>query len=234
MTLIAFDVETTGLNPAEGHRIVEIGMVELDESRLLRTGRILHKYVNPGRPMTADAYNIHGLDDDFLWDKPSFSDIAGEVLEFVGDCRLLAHNARFDLEFLNAELALTGLGAVSETRILDSLELARQELPELSRFSLDALCRHYRIDASAREKHGALLDAELLADVYFRLIGGDKDLFAEFDSGGQESGAGAKDGWRPAGQRPAPLAPLLSEAEIQAHAEKIQELGPEALWNRWL
>ncbi len=234
MTSIAFDVETTGLEPEEGHRIVEIGMLELDESRLQRTGRRYHKYVNPGRRMTAEAREVHGLDDDFLMDKPSFQEISGEILDFIGDCRLLAHNAKFDLGFLNAELVLSGHAKIAGDRILDTLELARRELPQISRYSLNALCRHFKISISGREKHGALLDAELLADVYFRLIGGGKDLFAEFDGAVSAAGGSAARERRAAPRRPVRLPPLLSDAETKAHTGKILELGDRALWKRWL
>ncbi len=234
MTIIALDVETTGLKPEEGHRIVEIGMVELDERQLQRTGRLLHKYVNPECPMSDGAYEVHGLGDDFLKDKPVFSEIAEELLEFVGDCSLLAHNAMFDLGFLNAELAAAGFEKFHPNRIHDSLRLAREELPQLTRFSLDALCRHFKIDNSGREKHGALLDAELLADVYFCLLGGNQDLFTQFDNQIHEieNQAGAKRAT--AVQRPATLAPLLTEEEDIAHREAIKQLGEDALWNRWL
>lgn len=228
--IIAFDVETTGLNPDEGDRIVEIGMVEIDELNLQRTGRSLHHYLNPQREISEEAHNIHGLDDKFLSDKPLFVDIADELLKFIADNNLMAHNVNFDLSFLNAELSNAGKDIIKLSRFVDSLELAREKKPELNRFNLDALCRHYKIDISKRTKHGAMLDAELLTDVYFRLISGDGDLFADLEGNKSSlNGISSKD-WQAAAKRPKPLMPLLTKKEERAHKEKILELGESSIW----
>src|SRR5262245_51285681 len=169
MREIVFDTETTGLDPRNGDRMVEIGCVELINH--FPTGRKFHKYVNPERQMTIDAARVHGLDDAFLRDKPRFAAIAVELVEFLGDARLIAHNAQFDLDFLNLELSKAGHATVAADRIVDSLMLARRRHPAGPN-SLDALCARYQIDLSRRTLHGALLDAELLAEVYIELIGG--------------------------------------------------------------
>src|SRR5262245_1791698 len=167
MREIVFDTETTGLDPRNGDRMVEIGCVELINH--FPTGRKFHKYVNPERPMTIDAARVHGLDDAFLRDKPLFAAIAVELVEFIGDARLSAPDAQFDLDFLNLELSRAGHPTVGAERVLDSLMLARRRHPAGPN-SLDALCGRYQIDLSRRTLHGALLDAELLAEVYIELI----------------------------------------------------------------
>jgi DNA polymerase-3 subunit epsilon len=168
MREIVLDTETTGLDPADGHRIVEIGCVELFNH--VPTGRDFHRYVNPERAMDADAFAVHGITDEMLADKPRFAEIVDELLAFLGDGRLVIHNAEFDLRFLNHELKLTGrppLGCSHE----DTLVIARRRFPGAPA-SLDALCRRFAIDLSEREKHGALLDCRLLAAVYLELVGG--------------------------------------------------------------
>ena len=233
MHMMAFDVETTGLEHEDGHRIIEIGIVEMDTARFQLTGREFHQYLNPQRSMSSDAKAVHGIDDEFLQDKPVFRDIAEKLLEFIGDSKMVAHNASFDQGFLNAELKMANLEPIDDTRFVDSLAIARSELPELNRFNLDALCRHFKIDTTARDKHGAKLDAELLSSVYFRLIGGGKDMFADLDGSKAEVASITNDGWCRAEARPKPLAPLITEAELAAHREKIKELGDHAIWNRF-
>lgn len=169
MREIVIDTETTGLNPEDGHRIVEIGCIELE--RGVATGRIWHRYVNPERPMPSAAEEIHGITDAFLADKPLFTTIADELVGFIGDAPLVIHNAAFDLGFLNAELARSGRIALAPARVVDTVELARRKYPGLPA-SLDALCKRFSIDLGAREKHGALVDARLLAEVYLELTGG--------------------------------------------------------------
>jgi DNA polymerase-3 subunit epsilon len=169
MREIVLDTETTGLSPLGGDRVVEIGCVELVNR--VPTGRTYHAYYNPGRPMPSEAEAVHGLTDIFLSDKPSFSECCEELLEFLGDCPLVAHNAPFDFGFLNHELALCGLSSICTTRMICTLVLARQRLPGV-KHSLDALCTRYGVDRSIRIKHGALIDAQLLAQVYVELTGG--------------------------------------------------------------
>ncbi|HDR27941.1 DNA polymerase III subunit epsilon [Rhodovulum sp.] len=229
MREIVLDTETTGFEPSEGHRIVEIGAVELWNH--LPTGRTYHQYINPERPMPTEAFQVHGLGDDFLRDKPVFRLVAAEFLEFVADARLVIHNAAFDMKFLNAELGWVGLPAIPWERALDTLAMARQKFPG-SPASLDALCRRFGIDNSAREKHGALLDSEILAEVYLELVGGRQpDLVL---SSGPAAGADAATGgeWRPR-PRPKSLPPRLTEEEAAAHAAFVEGLGDKALWRQF-
>jgi len=166
---IILDTETTGLRPDEGHRVVEIGCIEL--VNYVPTGRVYHAYINPERPMPPEAFAVHGLSDEFLRDKPLFSTVAEEFLEFVADSPVIAHNARFDMGFVNAELTRIKRNALTPPRVIDTADMARRKFPG-SPASLDALCKRFNIDNSSRTKHGALLDAELLAEVYIELIGG--------------------------------------------------------------
>lgn len=169
MREIALDTETTGLDPEKGHRIVEIGCVEMFDR--LRTGRHVQFYLNPQRDMPEEARAVHGLSSEFLADKPLFSEVVEEFLEFIGDSPLVIHNAGFDMKFLNYELKLLGFPPIAFTRAVDTVTMARRKFPG-SPASLDALCKRFTIDLSTRTKHGALLDAELLADVYLELCGG--------------------------------------------------------------
>ena len=169
MREIVFDTETTGLSFPGGDRLVEIGCVEL-HNRVM-TGRTFHAYVNPGRPMPIEAFNVHGLSDRFLADKPPFHEVVDDLLEFLGDCPLVAHNAGFDFSFLNGELGLCGRPHCGPERMVDTLTIARSKHPG-ARHTLDALCSRYGIDLSQRTLHGALLDAQLLAQVYVELTGG--------------------------------------------------------------
>ncbi len=175
MREIALDTETTGFEPSEGHRMVEIGCVEMQHH--VRTGRVFHCYLNPERDMPEQAFQVHGLSTEFLQDKPLFKDSADDFLAFIGEAPLVIHNAAFDMKFLNHELGLLGKPRLPDNRAIDTVQMARQKFPG-SPANLDALCKRFQIDLSARTKHGALLDAELLADVYLELMGGRQDAFA--------------------------------------------------------
>lgn len=227
MREIVLDTETTGFEPTEGHRIVEIGAVELFNS--LPTGRTYHQYINPQRLMPKEAFEVHGLGDDFLRDKPLFAAVGQAFLDFVGDARLVIHNAAFDIKFLNYELQQAGLPTLTWDRVTDTLTMARQKFPG-SPASLDALCRRFGVDNSAREKHGALLDSEILAEVYLELIGGRQPdlVLAPAGQRNDASGTVAQD-WRPR-PRPVPLPPRLTEAEAAAHAAFVAKLGDAAIW----
>ena len=231
MRAIVLDTETTGFEPAEGHRIVEIGAVELFNH--LPTGRSYHQYLNPERAMPKEAFEVHGLGDEFLHKQPRFAEIAPEFLEFIGaDAPLIIHNASFDLKFLNAELFWAGMPQIGPERALDTLLIARRRFPGAPA-SLDALCRRFGIDNSGREKHGALLDSEILAEVYLELIGGRQPDFglSVVPAGGQ--GQSLAPDWRPR-PRPEPLPQRLTSAEEAAHAAFVAQLGPDALWRRYL
>ena len=166
---ISFDTETTGLDPAGGHKLIEIGCVEMINR--IPTGKSYHTYIDPKRDVPEGAFNVHGLSEEFLSGKPEFSDIVDEFLEFVGDARLIIHNARFDMKFTNHHLAEIGREIIPDSQVFCTLEEARRKFPG-SPASLDALCKRFNIDISARDKHGALLDAELLAAMYLELMGG--------------------------------------------------------------
>ncbi|WP_104018491.1 DNA polymerase III subunit epsilon [Roseovarius nitratireducens] len=231
MREIVLDTETTGLEPVEGHRVVEIGAVELYNH--MPTGRTYHQYINPKRPMPEEAFAVHGLGDDFLRDKPLFAEIGAQFLEFVGDARLVIHNASFDMKFLNAELEWCSLVPLPMNRAIDTLAMARKKYPGAPA-SLDALCRRFGIDNTARTLHGALLDSEILAEVYLELIGGrqpDFALSADPRAGAGGSGGTGDANWR-AGPRPRPLAPRLTEAERAAHEAFVAGMGDRAMWNR--
>jgi len=173
MREIALDTETTGFDPATGHRIVEIGCVEMHAR--VRTGKTFQAYLNPERDMPEEAFNVHGLSSNFLADKPLFAQVADKLLEFIGEDPLVIHNAQFDMKFLNAELTKIGFPAIPFERAVDTVGIARRKFPGAPA-KLDALCKRFNIDLSARTKHGALLDAELLADVYLELMGGRQEI----------------------------------------------------------
>ena len=230
MREIVLDTETTGFEPAEGHRIVEIGAVELFNH--MPTGKTYHQYINPERSMPAEALAVHGLGDEFLRDKPRFAVVGQAFLDFIGeDARLVIHNAAFDMKFLNAELGWAGLPAIPMVRSLDTVAMARRKFPG-SPASLDALCRRFGIDNSTREKHGALLDSELLAEVYLELIGGRQPDFGLSAADPRGDRTAVAQDWRPM-PRPAPLAPRLTQAEADAHRAFVASLGDAALWNRF-
>ncbi|MEI7598615.1 MAG: DNA polymerase III subunit epsilon [Aestuariivirga sp.] len=229
MREIILDTETTGLDPATGDRIVEIGAVELLNH--LPTGQTFHVYINPERDMPKEAEAVHGLSSAFLKDKPVFAAIAQDFLEFIGEDVLIIHNASFDMAFVNAELGFLRLPAIPSERVVDTLHIARQKHPGASN-SLDALCRRYGIDNSKRTKHGALLDSELLAEVYLELIGGRQTaLILEASATKKAATVVAA---QIARQRPSPLPQRLTEAERAAHADFVAQLGEHALWRQGL
>ncbi len=224
MREIVLDTETTGLDPNNGDRIVEIGALELVNH--LPTGVTFHKYLNPQRPMPREAQAVHGLGDDFLRDQPLFASICAELLDFLADAPLVIHNAGFDIAFLNAEFARLGHPALPMTRCVNTLDLARRKFPG-AQASLDALCKRFGVDCTARTLHGALLDSQLLAEVYLELLGGRQRGLGLAAS--QGSGATGAEAWT-VPPRPRPLAPRLTEAEQAAHAAFVAELGEGALW----
>lgn len=230
MREIVLDTETTGVEANAGDRIVEIGCVELVNH--CPSGRSFHCYINPERPMSEGAFAVHGLSDAFLADKPVFSGIADAFEDFIGDARLVIHNAAFDIGFLNMELKRIGRGPIAQIRVVDTLSMARRKHPGASN-SLDALCQRYGIDNSRRTKHGALLDAEILAEVYIELIGGKQTSLGlgTVSSGGMGSLSGIVIE-RPLRQRP--LAPRLAPEAIAAHEAFILTLGKAPLWKGYL
>jgi DNA polymerase-3 subunit epsilon len=228
MREIVLDTETTGLDPAQGHRLVELGCVEL--LNRIPTGATFHVYLNPERDMPADAANIHGLTAEFLKDKPLFADVVEDFLAFIGeDAPLVIHNASFDHGFLCAELKRIDRGPIARERLVDTLTLARRK-HSAGPYNLDALCARYGIDNSRRTKHGALLDAEILAEVYVELIGARQAMLGLADNGGrQRVGAGAVS----VRERPSALASRVANADREAHAKFIASLGEDALWLKY-
>ena len=232
MREIIFDTETTGLD-SKLDRVIEIGGVELENH--FPTGRFLHIYINPGdRKVHPDALAVHGITDEFLQDKRSFAEVAQEIVDFFGDGRWVAHNANFDMGFINAEFERIGLPPVAPDRVTDTLALARRKHP-MGPNSLDALCRRYGIDNSRRTHHGALLDSELLAEVYIEMIGGRQ---AALGLGTAEAGRKTlveveDELVLPLGARPRPLAPRLSEEDRAAHAAMVEKMGAKAIWAKY-
>ncbi|WP_370399645.1 DNA polymerase III subunit epsilon [Sulfitobacter sp. JB4-11] len=227
MREIVLDTETTGFDPETGDRIVEIGAVELMGH--VATGKTYHQYINPERAMPEDAFQVHGLGDDFLRDKPKFAQVGQAFLDFIGDAKLVIHNAAFDIKFLNAELKWMNLPQIPWEQAIDTLAIARKKFPG-SPASLDALCRRFNIDNGARTLHGALLDSEILAEVYLELIGGRQPDFA-LSHRSDSTGETVTNGWKPQ-PRPMPLPSRLSEQEAAAHAEFISKLGDDPLWSK--
>ncbi|MFZ1470916.1 MAG: DNA polymerase III subunit epsilon [Paracoccaceae bacterium] len=226
MREIVLDTETTGFDPIEGDRIVEIGAVELFNH--MPTGRTYHQYINPQRSMPAGAFEVHGLGDDFLRDKPVFATIGQAFLDFIADAKLVIHNASFDMKFLNHELKQIGLPEIPWVRAVDTLAIARQKFPG-SPASLDALCRRFGVDNSSREKHGALLDSEILAEVYLELIGGRQPDLILAPSQNAARNANDSADWRPR-PRPEPLPPRVTPEEQAAHDAFVATLGDSAIW----
>jgi DNA polymerase-3 subunit epsilon len=230
MREIVFDTETTGLDPLTGDRLVEIGCIEMVNR--FPTGKVFHRYINPERDMPEPAFKVHGLSIEFLKDKPRFAEVVEELVLFIGhDAQLVAHNAMFDLGFLNAELKRAGKGELNRDRLVDTLMLARRKHPGGSN-RLDDLCARYKVDNSRRTKHGALLDAELLAEVYLELIGARQAMLglAEADSGDGQ-GRGIEVGGL---VRPQPLAARVTSEERAAHRTFIATLGEAAIWREYL
>ena len=231
MREIVLDTETTGLDPYDGHRIVEVGGVEIYNG--LPTGKTYHQYINPERDMPVEAFAVHGLSDDFLKDKPKFSEIADDFLRFVRDTQLVIHNAAFDLKFINAELAWANKITIPQQKAVDTLQLARKKFPG-SPASLDALCRRFNIDNSTRAQHGALLDSKILAEVYLELSGGRQPNFELSTQPSPIQDVSVKLGLydHKIRQRPSKLPPRITEEEKAAHQDFIEGLGTAALWNK--
>jgi DNA polymerase III subunit epsilon len=223
---LVLDTETTGLDPKDNHRIVELACVEL--INYIPTGASWHWYFNPERDVPKAATEVHGLTAAFLADKPLFGTVAGDIVEVLGDARLIIHNAAFDIGFLNHEFGRLALPPLSFDRVIDTLALARRKHPG-SPNNLDALCRRYGINNSTRTKHGALLDSELLADVYLRLIGAEQ---AGLDFAFQKTNTKAERD-APFQTRPTPLPSRLSPEEESAHAAFIASLGQKAIWGHY-
>lgn len=228
MREIVLDTETTGLDPFDGHRIVEIGCIEL--INCIPTGRVWHCHLNPERDMPYQAFEVHGLSYEFLREKPRFAELADDMLGFLEGAMLVMHNAVFDFGFLNAELDRLSRPPLRWDRVVDTLALARRKHPGAP-CSLDALCKRYGIDLSERDKHSALLDCRLLAAVYVELVGGHQARLEFAVNGGQSimlsTGAGT------IAPRPRPLVPRLTAAETEAHRAFVATLGAEALWLRY-
>ncbi|MDJ0930413.1 DNA polymerase III subunit epsilon [Breoghania sp.] len=232
MREIVLDTETTGLNPRGGDRLVEIGGVELVNH--ISSGQHYHVYINPERDMPEEAFNVHGLSEEFLSDKPVFATLAQEFVDFVGDATLVIHNAAFDMGFINMELGRLNIPPIGNEQVLDTLQLARRRHPAGPN-SLDALCSRYGIDNSRRTIHGALLDAEFLAEVYIELIGGKQSSLGLTSSASEQEYDDAGPVIRRAVKpRATPLPSRLSEADIAAHAEFIARFGDEVIWAKYL
>ena len=225
MREIIFDTETTGLDPKGGDRLVEIGCIEMVNR--VETGSTFHAYFNPERSMPAAAEAVHGLSDAFLADKPLFAARVGEVLEFIGDSPLVAHNAGFDFGFVNAELTRLGMAPLDKGRMIDTVALARVRHPG-AKLSLDALCSRYGIDRSHRTRHGALLDSELLAQVYVELTGG-RQIGLELAAEVREDLVVTMTETRSDRPRRAPRPHTASEAELAAHAAFLESVK-SPLW----
>ena len=228
MREIVLDTETTGLDPLNGDRLVEIGCIELVNR--IPSGQTFHRYLNPERSMPAEAFAIHGLADGFLKDKPLFAEIVDDLVDFLGDAPLVIHNAGFDVGFLNAELDRTGRPPISRERLVDTLLIARRKHAGASN-RLDDLCVRYSIDHSHRTKHGALLDAELLAEVYVELIGARQAQLVLSQTAAPSLAPGARILIR---ERPAPLPPRVTAAEQEAHRQFIATLGEAAIWRDYI
>lgn len=230
MREIIFDTETTGLDKNED-RVIEIGAVELVNR--FSTGRTFHVYINPdGREIHPDAQRVHGISNADLVDKPVFAAIADQFCEFIEGGKLVAHNAGFDTDFINAEFSRLGLPLVTNDRVVDTLQLARRKHP-MGPNSLDALCKRYNIDNSHRTLHGALLDAELLAEVYLELNGGRQAALGLVSIETKTSETGIQNSETIViGQRPEPLPQRVSEAERIAHQALVRKLGDQAIWRR--
>jgi len=226
MREIVLDTETTGLDPNKGDRLVEIGAVEI--SNLIPTGRVYHAYINPERDMPDEAFRVHGLSQEFLSGHKKFAEVAEAFLDFIEESPLIIHNAEFDMGFINAELAGLSRPKLGMDRVIDTLTLARRRHPGASN-SLDALCSRYGVDASRREKHGALLDATLLAEVYAELMGGRQSALLLQS----EQRAAAESDEPLLRSRPAPLALRLSAEEDAAHRAFVATLGKAPIWKRY-
>lgn len=242
MREIVLDTETTGFDPDGGDRIVEIGCLELYNH--MPTGKTFHQYINPERDMPDEAFGVHGIGPDLLLtpraaqagevtlkDKPVFKTVGQAFLDFIGDARLVIHNASFDMKFLNAELKWMDLPAIPWEQATDTLVIARKKFPGAPA-SLDALCRRFGIDNSSRTLHGALLDSEILAEVYLELIGGRQPDLVLAPDQDASAGPGAAGAWR-ATQRPTPLSSRITKEEAVAHDAFVEKLGDGAVWKTY-
>ena len=226
MREIVLDTETTGMDPADGHRIIEIGAIELENH--LPTGRTLHLYINPERDVPDDAVAVHGLTTDFLADKPVFAELVGDYVDFVEGAKLVIHNAAFDVKFLNWELKALGFPSVDQRLVVDTLDMARRAFPG-SPANLDALCRRFGIDNSSRTLHGALLDSELLAEVYLELLGGRQHGMSLDTQNAASDTPGVTGGNSYAGRNPRVV--KASKEENAAHQDMIEQLN-RSLWTQ--
>ena len=231
MREIVLDTETTGLDPQDGHRIVEIGAVELHNH--VPTGNVYHQYINPLITMPDQAFAIHGLSDEFLSDKPKFSEIAKEFLDFIGSAKLVIHNAAFDIKFINAELKRIDKEEITFDRATDTLAIARKKFPG-SPASLDSLCRRFKIDNSARVVHGALLDSQILAEVYLELVGGKQPDFALNIANVSNENNYSIVHEKRARVRKEKLKSRLTTEEKANHENFIKELGNTSMWSKIL
>jgi DNA polymerase-3 subunit epsilon len=219
---IVFDTETTGLDPKDGHRVVEIGCLELIDR--VWTGGKFHTYINPDRSMPEEAFRIHGISDEKLATEPRFAEVAAGFVDFVGDSVLVAHNASFDMRFVNWELQNAGFQPLPTDRVVDTLAIARKRFPGAGN-SLDALCRRFEVDTTDRTLHGALIDSRLLADVYYHLMGA-KQAGLELQASGTAGAAGAERPYRE------PRIHAASESDLTAHRAFLDEFVKEAVWDR--
>jgi DNA polymerase-3 subunit epsilon len=229
MREIVMDTETTGLDPLRGDRLVEIGCLEIFNR--MPTGQTFHVYVNPERDMPQEAFNVHGLSAEFLSTKPLFHEVADDFMAFIGDSPLVMHNGMFDLGFINAELDRIKRPAVPRERLVDTLLLARRKHPGVSN-KLDDLCARYSIDNSHRTKHGALLDSELLAEVYIDLIGARQSQLILADEAPAQPTGSVNDA--PRRQREIALVPRVTEADRTEHRAFVATMGEKAIWNEFL
>lgn len=230
MREIALDTETTGLNPKAGHRVVEIGCVEMVNH--VATGEVFHVYINPERDMPEEAFAVHGLSEEFLKDHPVFTNVARDFLDFIGDDPLVIHNASFDMGFLNAELDLAGHPALPMERAIDTVKMARKKFPG-AQANLDALCKRFGVDNSNRELHGALLDARLLAEVYLELLGGRQTGFgleAETEQDAADADRGTDTVTLETRQKREPRAFTPSAEELARHEAFVEGLGDDPIW----
>jgi DNA polymerase-3 subunit epsilon len=225
---IVLDTETTGLDAKTGDRLIELGCVEIINR--IPTGSEFHVFINPeGREVHPEAFNIHGISNEFLTDKPIFKAVVGDFLAFIGDAPLVIHNASFDVGFINMELQRAGRPVLPRDRLVDTLEIARRKHPAGPN-SLDALCKRYGIDNSKRTKHGALMDSLLLASVYVELLG-ERQATLELAASGQSSGGRSRQR-QVAAVRQVPLAPRLTAEDEAAHTAFVEQLGEKAIWKR--
>ncbi|MCW8854745.1 MAG: DNA polymerase III subunit epsilon [Gammaproteobacteria bacterium] len=232
MRQIVLDTETTGLEPKQGHRIIEIGCVEIVNRRF--TENVYHQYIQPDREIDEGAYEVHGISNEFLADKPRFKDVAEDFMTFVNGAELIIHNAPFDVGFLNHELSMLDpvWGAIADhCSVIDTLVMARQKHPG-QKNNLDALCKRYEVNNSKRELHGALLDAELLAEVYLRMTGGQETLSLGGHGDTSQGGMMASPVRRVDGNRPALKVIRANVDELAAHEESLQRLGEACVWKR--